>query len=390
MQLPEAPPPLMSVRAAMFLLSCLSWVRAGAPPLKQSPQEVSLCSQLIYIVEQMQPAACPDDAAARIQEENALRKIRERVHWLGCNVTAQRPQPHWHHAVVASASGAAMWALVSPYTTCPWTLEKEPSVATVHDGGKWTCGLRELGGREDCVVYSFGSRGELDFEDTVRRHSSCTIHVFDPTKPPTRPSTSVTGDRSRGFHFHPVGLSHRDGNATIQGISYPVRTLESLMRDLGHGDGGVDILKIDVEGSEFSVVHLTDWSRLKIGQLLMEVHPTETMEVAAKVRGPIRDEPDLRRSSTLTPVAHSASWLALTDRQRARAELGMCDTCPFTSLQLNAFILQLERGGLRLFSTEPVSKIESKVELAMLHPRWHPRGGFSHCTALHAEQQTGR
>ena len=58
----------------------------------------------------------------------------------------------------------------------------------------------------------------------------------------------------------------------------------------------------------------------------------------------------------------------------------MCDHCPFTALQLNGFLLALERGGLALVLLQPVSTIGSKVEMMMLHPLWHPRVGMRTCS----------
>ena len=47
---------------------------------------------------------------------------------------------------------AEMWALVTPYYPCMWSLEKQPSFAQSTDGGKWTCGLREIGRQRGCSL----------------------------------------------------------------------------------------------------------------------------------------------------------------------------------------------------------------------------------------------
>ena len=41
----------------------------------------------------------------------------------------------------------------------------------------------------------------------------------------------------------------------------------------------------------------------------------------------------------------------------------------------------LERSGLRLVTTEPVSAVASKVEMALVNPAWHPHLGFRACNA---------
>ena len=93
--------------------------------------------------------------------------------------------------------------------------------------------------------------------------------------------------------------------------------------------------RIDVEGSEFELVAGTDWSKAQIGQLLMEVHPGETMNASA---------PELARAFA---PREFGSFLDDEARRRARHAFGMCDACLFTALQLNGFLLALERGGLR-------------------------------------------
>ena len=98
--------------------------------------------------------------------------------------------------------------------------------------------------------------------------------------------------------------------------------------------------------------------------LIFKVHPGETMNASA---------PELTRAFVPRDFG---SFLDEAARARARRALGMCDACPFSALQLNGFLLALERGGLRLVSHEPVSTIGSKVEMTMLHPLWHPHRGM--------------
>ena len=116
----------------------------------------------------IQYAACDDDAAVERQELNALLKIEERRAWLGCPQHGRRRSKL--HSSVSQAmlrrEGAAMWALVTPYYSCAWSLDKRcaaeqlanmrksldaiptcgrPTVSENPDGGKWTCGLQEIG-----------------------------------------------------------------------------------------------------------------------------------------------------------------------------------------------------------------------------------------------------
>ena len=128
-------------------------------------------------------------------------------------------------------------------------------------------------GSGSCVVYSFGSFGDTQFEQRVRDVvPGCEIHTFDPTC--MRPAPLK---REKDLHFHSLGLGGGANHSTPErrrraqhqrqlrlskprskffemkladvAKQWPVLDLGTIMRRLGHRS--VDILKIDVEGSEF-------------------------------------------------------------------------------------------------------------------------------------------
>jgi len=156
------------------------------------------------------------------------------------------------------------------------------------DGGKWVCDPASIeraaaaAGR-GCVVYSVGSGARFSFEAAVHAAlPGCAIHTFDHT----------IGDRRRGratalpryIHFHPWGLAAEDVGGT------PLRGLASVRRELGHdaATGGVslELLKVDVEGSEFE--SLLPWLRTGaldgVRQLLLEVHEPQRDDHYATAR----------------------------------------------------------------------------------------------------------
>ena len=94
--------------------------------------------------------ACEDDPNVAVQERNAIRRIQERRAWLGCHGHA--PGAPKIKSAIQLRTGAEMWALVTPYYPCMWSLEKQPSFAQSTDGGKWTCGLREIGRQRGCSL----------------------------------------------------------------------------------------------------------------------------------------------------------------------------------------------------------------------------------------------
>eukprot|EP00929_Paragymnodinium_shiwhaense_P113170 TRINITY_DN81429_c0_g1_i1.p1 TRINITY_DN81429_c0_g1~~TRINITY_DN81429_c0_g1_i1.p1 ORF type:complete len:559 (+),score=160.60 TRINITY_DN81429_c0_g1_i1:175-1851(+) len=134
------------------------------------------------------------------------------------------------------------------------------------DGNKWTCGVRRL--RKPCVVYSFGSRGNMHFENGIEGLGvGCEVHIYDPT------IQELRGAQQKGFKFHAVGLGTLTGfQALANGAGIlPVTTLQDAMKKNGHDH--LDILKIDIEYMEHPVleqISRAGWP--SVGQLLLEVH----------------------------------------------------------------------------------------------------------------------
>ena len=52
--------------------------------------------------------------------------------------------------------------------------------AGLGDGGKWVCGVRTLLQQRPCVVYSFGSNGEANFELSLARTTGCACRALRP------------------------------------------------------------------------------------------------------------------------------------------------------------------------------------------------------------------
>ena len=161
-----------------------------------------------------------------------------------------------------------------PTYACP----DDSFVGTYGDGIKWVCGIRDL--VAPCVVYSFGSGPNGQFELAVLAQTPCEVHVFDPTM--RSDDTIQAGAR---MHFHDLGVSGVDGDINLMVpvndsgrlakrlLPRPTKTLPSIMKQLGHGF--VDILKIDVEGIEAKVFDAAfqRWpKKFPFGQIQMEVH----------------------------------------------------------------------------------------------------------------------
>ena len=109
-----------------------------------------------------------------------------------------------------------------------------------------------------CVVYSFGSNGEVSFERALigMTHGACEVHVFDFSLSPKQVQ-QVQAIHGVTFHDYGIGADNRvvtdpfvyeARNVT----SYELKSLPTIMAGLGHE--WIDVLKMDVEGAEYGIL----------------------------------------------------------------------------------------------------------------------------------------
>lgn len=140
-----------------------------------------------------------------------------------------------------------------------------------------------------CLVYDFGIREQPQFGATMARVFGCEVHGFDPSPVSTGWWESNDSKKLRdlpNYHFHPYGAGGTDGSVTLneydwgqvsilrypsfvrdctgkgthcdlinqksKSFQLPVKTLPTIIKELGHVGRTIDILKIDVEGSEYA------------------------------------------------------------------------------------------------------------------------------------------
>ncbi|HZL86731.1 MAG TPA: FkbM family methyltransferase [Pirellulaceae bacterium] len=141
------------------------------------------------------------------------------------------------------------------------------------------------------VVYSFGVGDNVNWDLAMIDRFGATIHAFDPTPQ----SIAWVGGQKLPpqFRFHDCGISNFDGVLNFYpprragGMHYSqqprhrfgrppepipgkVNRLATIAQRLGHDR--IDVLKLDVEGSEFDAVPDILASGIPIGQLLVEIH----------------------------------------------------------------------------------------------------------------------
>jgi FkbM family methyltransferase len=151
------------------------------------------------------------------------------------------------------------------------------------------------------VVYSFGVGDNIAWDLAVIERSGATVHAFDPTP------ASIAWVRQQNLpdalQFHPWGLAAFDGELALYPprkagnthysqerrrrpwsrylvpragdyppppVLAPVRRLQSTLAALGHER--IDVLKLDIEGSEFEAIPDILASGIEIDQLLVEIH----------------------------------------------------------------------------------------------------------------------
>jgi len=140
----------------------------------------------------------------------------------------------------------------------------------------------------DSIVYSFGVGQDASFDLALIERFGATVHAFDPT-----PRSKAWVDEQSWpsqFCFHPLGVAGTDGTLVLHAppdpthVSYspvarkgsaevvevPVRTVRSLMAELGHDR--VDLLKADIEGAEYEMIADLLAGGPRPGQLLLEFH----------------------------------------------------------------------------------------------------------------------
>jgi len=152
---------------------------------------------------------------------------------------------------------------------------------------KVVCNPHLLRSASPCVIYSFGVGWDTTFEIAMLRMApQCRVRVFDPTTTAEKFWQMVRAQTPEGqsppespaLTFEQVGLAgksmedYREGMLWNGKESIRVKTLQDLMAQ--HGDDRLTILKVDVEGSEWTALHQASavGSLAHVDQLLLEVH----------------------------------------------------------------------------------------------------------------------
>lgn len=237
------------------------------------------------------------------------------------------------------------------------------------DTSKWICNSRALAAQQPrCLTYAFGGHSETDWDIAMTRHTGCEHHIFDPTAPcmePDKGKTSckpwaeILGPALKANHnvssYQAYGISGHNGYIKWFRNKIPVYDLSTIMAKLGHTGRRIDVLKLDIEGSEFDVIPNLVQSGIEVGQLLIEVHWPLHREEFSK----------LPSNQQLAGV-HRHFFGLLEEAGFAVAHVEFNIACGFNCVEF----LFVNR---RLYPSEPPERVATRQAQARVHRAAHVR-----------------
>ncbi len=143
---------------------------------------------------------------------------------------------------------------------------------------------------ESSIIYSFGIGEDMSFDNATSMNHNCHIFLFDPTPKSINWMKrqklnekfcffeyGISGKNEFIDFYLPKNLDHVSGSSIMQNnidiknkISVEMKSLGTIMNELGHRH--IDVLKMDIEGSEYDVIADILNSKISITQILIEFH----------------------------------------------------------------------------------------------------------------------
>jgi FkbM family methyltransferase len=161
--------------------------------------------------------------------------------------------------------------------------------------GGWTIPTDVIGDGWTC--YCIGAGGDISFDLELIRRWNAHVRCVDPVEDfGARARRDANGDPRFSFyqvaiatHDGPVRMqvSHHPGSQSVSAADLyetdryyevPGRTLGSLMAEIG--DDHIDLLKLDIEGTEYDVLSDLDLSALGVQVFSVQLHHTGTVSQA--------------------------------------------------------------------------------------------------------------
>lgn len=157
------------------------------------------------------------------------------------------------------------------------------------------------------VVYSFGIGEDLSFSEGVLKLYKAQIFAFDPTPKSINYVHHHELMSNERFHFEPIGLSDKDETVLFHlpendeyvsgsiiphdgvkdaGIEVRMECLETITCRNEHSH--IDVLKMDIEGSEFDVIAGLGLLDVTIDQICLEIHDKFFDDGLSRVRNMVK------------------------------------------------------------------------------------------------------
>lgn len=140
-------------------------------------------------------------------------------------------------------------------------------LGNLQDGGWNICTAGLFKPSAPCLIYSFGFKTDLSFEDTVGLKYGCQVRSFDPTQ-------REEIERNSFVSIYPYGLNVNDTNLDVKGRRAQFLTFHSILKKFNEVDTVIDYLKFDIEWIEWDVLEnfFLDNELKNVKQLGFEIH----------------------------------------------------------------------------------------------------------------------
>jgi FkbM family methyltransferase len=155
------------------------------------------------------------------------------------------------------------------------------------------------------VIYSFGIGEDTSFDEEMIRLFGVKIFAFDPTPRAIKwikkknnkkiifSSYGIDIENTERVFFMPKNPTFVSGslvktdNVGEEYIKVKVKNLETIMKEKGHNK--LDVLKIDIEGSEYEILEQVLEKKIQIDQILVEFHDRFVKKGTLRRRKLIKD-----------------------------------------------------------------------------------------------------
>lgn len=184
----------------------------------------------------------------------------------------------------------------------------KPSETFEHFGTKYGGWWVETAGlNEKSSVISAGIGEDISFDVALIHNFGCQIFAFDPT--PKAIAYVAQSQTEPKFIFEACALAREDGTidlippknpeyasytiadtASGQGFTFPAKSLRTILAETGCVE--IDLLKMDIEGSEYAVIDSIIADQLVVKQLCVEFHDSIAVEIGRSTKNSIKQLAD--------------------------------------------------------------------------------------------------